>query len=165
MPQNFLSPLEFRFVLLRTPNLEYYVQEATIPALTSGYVEAGTPFNRMYAHQDKLEYGDFDLSFRIDENMANYLEIHNWMVGLAGPQNFTQHSALVNQDAGSGQGKYSDATLSILNSTYNPNIEVTFKQMFPINLSPVELRTSDSDIQYILATVTFRYEYFEITVI
>lgn len=165
MPQNFLSPIGFRFALQRAPNIEYYIQAATIPSLTASYITIPTPFSNLSFSPDKLEYGDFSLTFRVDEDMSNYLEIHNWLVGTAFPDNFTQHSNLVTREQGDNSGVYSDATLTILNSTKNYNIEISFEDLFPTSISDIELDVRASDVNYSEATATFRYKRFTVSVI
>ena len=50
----------------------------------------------------------------------------------------------------------SDGTLLILNSANKNNIEVRFRDLFPVVLSDLEFNSQESDINYIDATVTFR---------
>ena len=39
---------------------------------------------------DKLQYGEFSLRFLVDENMENYMSIHNWLTGLGYPETTEQ---------------------------------------------------------------------------
>jgi len=58
---------------------------------------------------------------------------------------------------GTGQNTVSDGTLSILNSSMRPNMEITLTDMFPISLSPVDFTTADSTINYVTATAEFKF--------
>ena len=67
---------------------------------------------------DKLSYGDFSLRFLVDENLENYMAIHNWLTGLAYPETAEQFKNLTtNEDLGvrDFQEQFSDGSLHILN--------------------------------------------------
>jgi hypothetical protein len=159
MITNYMSVLEFKAAIKRLPNVEFFLQRATIPSISQNPVENSTPFNRVFHSADKLQYANFDFTFIVDEKMNNYLEIFNWMKGLTFPENFNQFKNL----KGSEDSLYSDVTIQILNSHKNADIEVTFVNCFPISLSDVVLDTTQSDIVYPEVTVTFQYDYFNIT--
>lgn len=162
---NFMSPLDFMFKLQRAPELSYNVQDANIPDLTGNVIEYPTPFRPIPIAGDTLSYGDFMMTFRVDENMSNYLEIFNWMIGIYFPNTFEEHQTVANATPSSGAGIYSDGTLTILNSTKNPNIEIRYQDLFPIGLTDVQLSTKEETITYVEATATFRYKQFTIGVI
>lgn len=165
MSQNFLSPLEFRFSLSRAPNIEYYIQQVSLPSVSTGSIIYPTPFNNLNITPDKLEYGDLTITYRVDEDMLNYQEILGWMKGHAFPDNFTQYKALKDAKPGSEAGIYSDATLTFLNSTKNPNIVVQYENIFPTSLSEITMDVRNSDIQYVEATTTFKYDRFTISTV
>ena len=165
MAQNFLSPIDFRFSLKRSPKITYYVQSAVLPSLTAGFASVPTPFHSLHFSPDKLEYGEFTLTFRVDEDMSSYLEIYNWLIGMTFPDNFTQYENLTTRKQGDTSGIYSDATLSILNSAKKVNIEVEFHDLFPISLSEITMDVRSTDITYVEATASFKYKSFDITVI
>jgi hypothetical protein len=158
--RNFLSPLGFRFVLLKAPGVEYFIQSINIPSINLGVANVPTPFVRMPFAGDHLEFGELTISFKIDEDMKNYLEIYNWMIGLGFPDKFDQYKAISNTPT--KDGVYSDASLVILTSSKNPNIEVKFKNMFPISLDPIQFDTTQTDVEYVSTTATFKYQSFEV---
>jgi hypothetical protein len=59
-------------------------------------------------------------------------------------------------------GLTSDISIIILNSQKNPNIEATFTNCFPVGITPVSLDLSNADVSYVEATVTVRYDQFDI---
>lgn len=158
--QNFLSPVEFRFVINRLPYTTFFVQSAMLPGLSANPIVQGSQWNKFYVHGDSLDYNQFTIQMRVDENMNSYLEIMNWLVGLNFPEKYAQYSNLT-----AGEGLYSDATLTILTNSKNPNIEVKLINMFPISLSDVDLDTRQSDITPINVDVTFQIDRFEINVL
>jgi len=157
---NFLSPLSYKFVLKRTPNINFNVQTVRLPGLSLSATETATPFVTM-PNSGKITFSPLAITFRVNEDMSDYLEIHNWMKGLGSPTSFTEYAALKQ----STFGLYSDATLVINNSRRLSNISVTFIDMFPIELSDLQFTTMDVDVNYIECTVDFRFLRYEIGVL
>jgi hypothetical protein len=116
-----------------------------------------SPFVNNPTPGDKISYDAFSIRFRIDEEMANYLEIFNWMIGLGHPSNFEQH-----KDLREGQGVYSDASLIILSSNNNPAVRIALINVFPVSLAPVTFDVTQPDIEYLEAEATFRYQQFTV---
>lgn len=151
MITNYLSPLEFVVSVKRLPNVQFFTQKASIPSLSINPIDRATPFKLLHETGDKLTYGELSLSFIIDEKMNNYIEIYNWMQGIAFPEKFEQYKNLEESE----YGIRSDISIIIMNSHKNPNIEVSFKDCFPTNLGDVMLDTTSTDVQYPEASVTF----------
>ena len=57
---------------------------------------------------------------------------------------------------------FSDGTLLIYNSVDNPNFKVIFQNLFPNSLSPLQFDSKVSDVQYLSASVTFKYTIYNI---
>lgn len=159
--KNFLSPLGFKFTIFKTPGVNYFVQAATIPSLSLGRVEQGTPFSRIKLPGDKLEYADLNITFRVDEELRNYYELYNWMTLLGKPDNFDQYRSIAT--ANNGEGTQSDATLIILSSTKTPIVEVNYYNLYPVSLSELNFNTQLNDVDYIDCIATFAYDRFKIT--
>jgi hypothetical protein len=156
--QNYLSPLEFKVSIKRLPHVEFFMQRTEIPGISASPVDVPYPYNRVYQTPDKLSFANLDLTFMIDENMRNYLEIFDWMNGISFPRNFDEYKKINESD----DGKVSDITIQILNSHKNLNMEATFINCFPIGLSSVLLDTTQSDVIYPEATATFQYDSYSI---
>ena len=58
-------------------------------------------------------------------------------------------------------GLYSDATLFVLTSKNNSNIEIRFRDIYPISLSGLDYNQQATDINYLTANVTFQYKIYE----
>ena len=58
---------------------------------------------------------------------------------------------------------FSDATLAVMTSNNITNFFVKFKVCFPYSLTSLNFDTTDSDVQYFTAEVSFKYTYYEIT--
>ena len=159
---NFLSPLGFRFKLKRAPNLNFFATDANIPSFEIGYINVQTPFKKLEIPGDKPTFGDFTLTFKVDENLANYLEIYLWLMKLGFPENFEQYASIKSAAIGSGEGTVSDGTLTILNSAMAPTTEIQFTNMFPYSLSEVNFTTADTALNYVTARVEFKYNIMKI---
>jgi len=161
---NFLSPLGFRFKLARTPNVNFFVTDVKLPSLSLGFVEVPTPFKIIEIAGNKLDYGDFELTFRLDEDLVSYFEIYNWLTAIGFPENFKQFAKLKNSSSayGSLETQYSDGTVTILKSDMEPNIEINFQNMYPTSISDINFTATDTDVNYITATVTFKYQIYHV---
>jgi len=166
-PENisYLSPVGFKFLLNKLPNVEYFCQGITLPGVSLMSVPLETPFTRIPFPGDRVEFQDFIVRFIIDEDMLNFREIFKWMQGLGFPDDFDQFKALKTTDPanqGPDSGIKSDATLIVLTGSYTPKIKVSFKDCFPMMLSAVNFDTANEDIMYIQADATFSYRSFDI---
>jgi hypothetical protein len=159
---NFLSPLGFRFKLKRAPNLNFFVTDVNLPQLSLNTVELPTPFKVVSLPGSKIDFGDFNLTFKMDEDMSTYFEIYNWLIAIGFPEDFNQYKGLKSAQKGTPNQLVSDATLTIMTSDMVPNIEVTFEDLFPTSIGDINFTTSDNDVNYISATVSFKYKIFHV---
>ena len=162
--KNFLSPLGFQFTLTRSPNLNFNIQNVRVPGLQLSQAESPTPFVSIPI-ASRITYNPLSVSFRVSEDLDDYLEIHNWMTGLGAPESFDQYKALKDVEPGNPQTVYSDIALIILNSSKRPNVKVTFRDAFPISIGDLEFNTTDSDVTYMQCTVDFEYLKYKIELI
>jgi hypothetical protein len=158
MIQNFLSTNKFELSFTRLPNVEFFVQGANLPGISSGFTAVPNPFATINRHGDKLDYEDFNVTIRSDENLTAYKEMHNWLTGLTKPIQFEQYKTL-NE---SNDGLYSDASFFTLDSKGNVNFELQFTDIFPIAISGMQFATTNSDDDFALFDVTFKYTYYTI---
>lgn len=169
--KSFLSPLGFKFTIKKTPHINYFVQSVSLPSITLNRAEIPTPFIKLPLVGDHLDFGELTVVYKVDENLKNYLEIYNWMIAIGFPDSFDQFKNIdnirQNKNTGvvspmSGQGIYSDITLTILSSAMNPIHNITYYNAFPTSLSELEFVTTDSDINYLTSTVSFSYQKFAV---
>ncbi len=164
LPDNksFLSPIGFQFSVKRLPHVNYFCTNASIPTLSLSSIDTfETPFIKIPVPGDKLTFGTLSLRFRIDEDMKNYQEIYNWMIGLGYPDRYEQRRAIQRTQTNIGE-VYSDASLMIMTNQYRPNIEVKFEDMYPIELSSVDFNIEETDIVYLQADATFAYRKYDL---
>jgi hypothetical protein len=164
--RNFLSPIGFQFTLAKEPKVPFFCNSAKIPEISYPPLSQPSYLKDINIPATKLQFGDLRLSFLVDEDMTNYLAVYKWMTGLGFPESANQFADFT-EGVKNGEIDYfkqfSDGSLSILNSNYNPVVVVKFKDLFPISLSSVEFNTTDTDINYFTAEVVFTYTIYEIT--
>ena len=158
---NMLSPLNFKFTLKRAPNLNFFVQTINIPGVALPKVDTPNPLIKIPLSGDHLEYDELDITFKVDENLQNYLEVHNWVRALGKPS-FNEYSVLANQATYTGEGLKSDIVVTVLTSQKNSNYEFIFKDAFPISISSISFQSTDESVNYIEASARFVYTIFDI---
>ena len=179
---DYASPIQFRFKCTKLPLVEFFVQSASIPGISLGTAQQNTPLIDVPLPGDKVTFNSLDISFLVDENLNNFKEIHDWILGLGFPDNHTQFQNL--QSAGSDRfpgssrstaatgtnvpqplnegGIYSDAILTVLNSKNIAKTEIRFKNVYPTSLGGLTYDVRLTDVDYVNASVSFNYTSYEI---
>ena len=168
--RNFLSIVGFKFVLERCPKVDFLCNQANIPDVSLGVAQQTTYLKNIPLPGDKLQYGNLTLSFMVDEDMENYLQLYQWITSLGFPESLSQFNELKDTDrllpekpaSGDFFNERSDATLMILNSDYNPSVKIKFKDVFPVSLSAVPFDATQEQQTYYTATAVFRYTIFDV---
>ena len=162
--RNFLSPIGYLFLLDKAKKVSFLCQQASIPSINLGDVLIPTAGLVPLPREGNIRYGDLTVEFIVDEDLRNYMEIHNWMRALGTPQYYDERAAWETkyQDAPSQDVRFSDATLQVLNNNNLANFDVVFKSVFPVNLSSLPFDVTGSDTTYFTATATFRYTLYEV---
>ena len=184
---DYSSPTQFRFVIHQLLKVEFFTTAANIPDLSLGEMVIPTPYKSMPILGDQITFGNLSTSFIVDEELQNYRQIHNWLIGIGFPKSkqqfidFRRNQSNTPQ-AGAGGNKtsgrmpdigdvgkavadkafFSDATLTILSNKNNPVVEVRFEDVFPVALSGLEYTQNVTDVEYLTATIDFRYKLYEI---
>ena len=162
--RNFLSPVGFKFTLAKEPKVAFFCNSARIPEITLGVAQQPTYLKRLDVPGEILTYGDFSLKFLVDENMENYMAVHNWLTGLGFPETAEQYRNLTTDDQGVRDSKqvFSDGSLHILNSNYKDTAIIKFRDLFPVSLSSLEFDATPTDVMYLTAQVSFKYTIYDI---
>lgn len=170
---DYLKPNAFKFTIKELPNTAFTVQSANLPSVNIGFAQQPTPFVDIPKIGDKLLYGDFTIRFLIAEDMRNYREIYEWIVALGFPNSYNEFSKLETDRLSRfpytknirGETEtiaYSDATLTILNSSNIPKINVIFKDLFPVSIEALDFDITTSSIDYFIGIASFKYRTFDI---
>ena len=162
--RNFLAPVGFKFTLAKEPKVDFFSNSCRIPEISLGTALQPTYLKDIDVPGDKLTYGDFSFRFLVDENIENYMKIHNWLTGLGYPETTQQYKDLTTNEDGIRDSleAFSDGNLHILNSNYRDIAIVKFNDLFPVFLTPLEFEATDTDINYFTAEVTFKYTVYNV---
>ena len=164
--RNFLSPIGFKFSLGKTPKVDFFCTSTRIPELSLGLTKQPSYLKDLDVPGEKLTFGDLSLRFLVDENMENYMAIHNWLTGLGFPETTQDYADLVKPVAvepRENMNQFSDGKLHLLNSNFRTQTIVHFRDLFPISLTSLDFDVTLDDIQYFTAEVTFKYAVYFIT--
>lgn len=156
---NYFIPTGFNFLIDRIPNVNFFCQSVNLPGINLGVTNVNTPFKDYPIPGDKIDFNELRISFIVDEELKNWLEIYNWIIGLGYPYSTEQHSNLIRSNS---QGKYSQGILFILSSHKNVQYKVVFDKIFPISLSDIDMNSLSSDTTTVIADVSFSYTIYNI---
>ena len=154
--QNYIYPTYFQFAISALPNLEYYITKVNLPSF--GYDSALEQLNRFTSIRhpaNKVRFENVEISFLVDEDMKNWLEISDWI----------RRSSVVDDHLDileNTKDHFCEGTLMITNSAMRPNVEVVFRNMFPTSISGFEFDSSVTELTPWTATATFSYDFYEI---
>jgi hypothetical protein len=162
--KNILSHLNFSLSLKRAPHVDFFIQKINTPWLRLDSPNSPNPFSVIPTPGDHLAFGPLDITFKIDEDLNNYMELYNWIRGLGKPANFDEFKALADQPQHLGSGILSDMSVTIMSNIKNPNKSLIFIDAFPIYLSGMRLDTTDPAVSYLVADATFKYQRFDVSI-
>ena len=156
---SFLSPIGFKFQLNNFPAVNYFCQSATLPGVSISSIEVATQLKSIQFSGDEVTFEELSIKFIVDENMKNWLSIYDWIVGLgfATVEDQVEYKKL--RDAGE---LTTDATLTVLTGNMNPQLNFVFKECFPLSLSSIPFDSGGTDIDYVTADVSFRYDLYTV---
>ena len=161
--RNFLSPIGFKFTLAKEPKVSFFSNSSRLPEISLGTAVQTNYLKNIDIPGDRLTYGDLNLTFLVDENLENYMAIHNWLTGLGYPESTSQYEDLIVTDnKREPENAFSDGSLHILNSNFRDVAIVKFNDLFPVYLSSLEFKSSETDVNYFTAEATFKYTVYNI---
>ena len=179
---------QFKVYIPIFPLVEWFVVGCNVPGITMGQGVVPTPLVDYPIVGEKLTYDNFSMTFLVDEKLENFMELHNWLINMAPPENVEQFMArtseyvlntgketkfypIGNQDSQTRTGNtsdrqlYCDITLFILSSKNNPVATVIMRDAFPVSLSSLDYSQQETDTSYVQCNVTFAYPFYTIKAI
>jgi hypothetical protein len=149
---NFLQPTKYVLTFPEVPDMIYFCQKANIPGVSLGQALQETPNLDLFHSGTKISYNTFDVTFLVNEDLSAWTSIYNWMKDL---------SSVEASYAKRKEGK-KQAVLTVMSNQNNPKLRVKLMNLFPLSLSDLEFDTTLSAEEHITATVSFRYDWFEL---
>ena len=179
---DYADPSKFLFKCNKLPKVEFFTTQVNLPGVNLGDVVIPTPFKELPVQGHTLTFENLQLQFMVDEKLENYIELHQWLVGIGFPKSRNQFSSFRTRNANAFPGDpvvntgsattdsnavgvqqmHSDATLTITSSKNNPTVEVRFSDIYPVSLSALQFDQQVGDTTYLTATVDFSYTLYEI---
>lgn len=167
--RNFLSPVGFKFTLAKAPKVSFFSNSAQIPGLFINPALQANYLRDIPQVGDKMDFQDFTLRFMVDEDLENYMQLQNWMRGIAFPENLGEiydlwagHGDFGDTDPKNPDNLTSDGTLIVMGSGNNPNFMVKYSDLWPSELTTMQFDATPGDIDYFTAEVTFKYTMYDI---
>ena len=178
---DYADPTKFKFSINKLPKVEFFTTSCNLPGINLGEAVFPTPYKEIPVMGDTLTYDNLSISFIVDENLENYIEIHEWLTAIGFPKNRNQFSNFRSatastpiatqgtsddigdvQPATSARGMFGDAILTILTNKNNPVVEVRFQDLYPIALGALDFTQTATDVEYITVTADFSYKIYDI---
>ena len=147
---NQLNVVSFETNFLRMPGVSYFCQRVNIPGISLSNTIQSTPFANIPIEGDVLEFEDLTISFIVDEDMQNYLELYNWLQSLGFPDKYSQY------DNETSSIK-SDMNILLHTNKSNPNYSIAFKDVFPVSLGAISFDTNATTLDPIVVDASFKY--------
>ena len=159
--KNYLQPTGFSVSIERKnyPNLQYFAQSVTHPGSSVNPVELpGRRILNVPLAGDKITYGELQVDFVLDEDMASYIEMQNWLERMVNDGHITATDAANDSTL---IPTASDITVTILTSHNNVNKRIRYYNCIPTNVGSIEMNASQNQT-YLTYTSSFRFDQFVI---
>ena len=146
--RNYLAPLGFKLELELFNGVDFFCQRVNLPDISMPFTEVPTRFRSFpIVAGGGVEYGDFNVSFIVDEELINWKSIYDWI----------RTNGVSEGHMPTPEPQTSSARLLIYSSNYNINHVIAFDNIFPISLTEMTFDATASDVEYFTAQVTFKY--------
>lgn len=159
---NYFDSSKFKFVIKRSPHLQFFAQNVNLPEMNIAPVQQATPFVDIKYSGDKITYEPLVVTFKMDEDFKTYISMYNWFRGLGFPDDNIQYANLKNENPFLGGGRQVDVSIVVLNSAMNGNFEFVFKDAFPIKLGSFTFSTTNQTAVNPTLDVAFAYTSYEL---
>lgn len=154
---NYLQPSGFKVLLDKRVggSFSFFAQNVSHPGLTTSAAEISyRKFTSVPQVPDAYDYGALSMDVIVDEDLASYREIYDWLIrnvdkNRTGPE--------------SPEPSEIDLVVSILTSKNNTNKSITYRGAFPVEIGSINLIANPGGTDTITFPVTFRYTEFVIT--
>jgi hypothetical protein len=150
-----LQPTKYILTFPEVSDTTYFCQKANLPGVQLGAAVQQTPNLDLYHSGTKIAYNTFDVSFLVNEDLTAWTQIYKWMVDLSSVEStYTKRKENKKQ-----------AILTIMSNLNNPKMRIKFMDPFPISLTDLEFDTTSSAEEHVVASASFRYDWFDIEII
>ena len=143
---NFLNPSSFVLTLdtQQFSGAEFTIQTMILPDVSADGAVLNFKQIDVAMASDKIQFGAFEISYLIDEDLINYKEIFDWL-----KSNVESNHTATNH--------VRDLTLTIMNSANNVTKQIKFVDAYPTSLSSLPFDITTTDVEYLTAIASIRY--------
>ena len=131
---DYATGTQWRLTFNRIPKTTWFCTAANVPGITLGEASNPTPMKDIMITGDKLTFETLNITFLVDEELQNYRELWDWLVGIGSPKQHSQWSTALTKGDGAVRtfgtpdtdsrtkttyeesNLYSDSTLIVYNS-------------------------------------------------
>ena len=153
---NQLNVVSFDVSFSRMTAVQYFCQRISLPTVVLGETNEPSQFMNLPLEGDTLTFEALSLSFIVDEDLQNYIEIYNWLTALGFPREYSQFAILQEPSAASKTlSKYSDLSLVVHTNKSNPNYKIKFTDVFPTSISSIQFDATPTGMDPIVVDATF----------
>ena len=97
---DYATSTQWRLVFNRLPKTTWFCTAANIPGITLGEAMFPTPFGTTSLTGDQLTFETLNFTFIVDEELQNYRELWDWMVGIGAPVSHDQWANILTKGDG-----------------------------------------------------------------
>lgn len=155
---NWLQNIEFELQIDRLPTVSFNANKVNIPGISLPPAEQRTPFNTIRHAPDYIEYENLSITCLVDEDLKSWIEMFKW-AKMGFPNDFSETNS--SKYKGSHQ---SDISVIMLNSARQKIATFDFVNAQPVNMSALQLDTTQTERVIQEFTVDFSYDSFSLNV-
>jgi len=156
MPKNLFSSNKFKFNLtgerFRNNELDITITGMNIPGISLGTIPLNTSIRTIERPGDSIVFSDINIEYIVTENFTEWIVLYDWLNAL---RDFNKNSF--------DNSIMSDGKLILLTNKSNPNLLITFTDMFIADLGDIDLTLNVADGEVVKGTATFKFNSMEVS--
>jgi hypothetical protein len=152
---NLTAPTNFKLILPKIPNTVYFCTSVSLPGQTCEPIIYKTFGANVKIPGNIVRHGDLSFTFLIDEKFDNVTELQNWFSSMLAFKDFDNLDKTKDWLSNEGQ-------LIFLSNKKVPVLRMTFRGLFPGSISPITLKTTDTESANLTAVCTLPFSYYEL---
>jgi hypothetical protein len=125
-------------------DLDRGIVNVSLPNVSIGFATQPTHIRDIYVPGDSVGVSDIVMTFVLDRDYSNLVEVLNWM------------DRLRNFDEATMERDVIDVAIVLLDSKYRVAFELNCKDCFPTNVSDILFNQQISDVEPVRFAVTFK---------
>jgi len=148
--KNLFSSNKFKFILtgsrFKDNEFDITITGINVPGIQLGTVPLNTSIRNIERPGDSVIFSDITIEFLITEDLTEWIILYNWIQDLRNFSKTEFDNSIV-----------SEGKLILLTNKSNPNIMLTFTDMFPTEMSDLDLTINTADGDTVRGNATFKY--------